>query len=82
VAASENFRRNLRIAMQSRGMTQKQVADAAGTQDPYVNRVLQGNTQPLMDQAERLAKAVGYPLAALLGNPEEFSEAVLTSLTK
>ena len=80
--ASDNFRRNLQTVIKLRGLTQSEVAEAAGMVRPYVSRVLGGQTHPLMDQAERLAKAVGYPLPSLLGNPEEFAELVLTSVSK
>ena len=52
-----------------------------GTSGPYVNRVLQGEVSPSIDQCERLAKAVGFNLIALLDAPGNFSESVLTAST-
>lgn len=76
--ASERFRRNLKLAMEARDVTQNDLAVAIGSSQPYVNRVLKGNTKPSVDQCEEMAKAVHYPLDALLGSTEIFSEAVLT----
>jgi transcriptional regulator with XRE-family HTH domain len=81
VPASSDFRKNLNTAMVAREMSIQQVADAAGMVRPYVSRVLNGHTKPLLDQADRLAKAVRYPLPTLLGNPKDFSDTVLTAVT-
>lgn len=79
VKASERFRQNLATAMESNELSQGQLAAIAGLKRPYVSRVLSGATAPGMDQCERLAKAVGFPLSALLEAPEIFSESVLTT---
>lgn len=79
--ASERFRLNLATAMESQGLTQRVLAERAETSGPYVNRVLRGETVPGLDQTEKLAKAVGFPISALLDAPEIFSESVLTSVT-
>jgi transcriptional regulator with XRE-family HTH domain len=75
----ENFRANLRTALEARDMTQEQLADTAGLKGPYVNRVLRGKTEPSLSQCARLARAAGFPLVALLTSPEDFSESVLTT---
>ena len=81
MAATLNFRRNLQTAIDANwGGNQTRVALAAGVSRPYLNRVLKGKTTPAIDQCERLAKAAGFPLVALLGSPEEFSETVLTAV--
>lgn len=76
--ALNNFRSNLRTAMEAHSLSQQQVADKAEMSQPYVNRVLQGKTEPGLEQCERLSKAVGFPLIALLASPENFSSSVLT----
>lgn len=76
---SENFRRNLRIALQARDLSQNELAEIAGLKGPYVNRVLQGKTVPSLAQCGRLAKAAGFPLIALLAAPEDFESSVLTA---
>ncbi len=75
----ENFRANLRTALDARDMTQDQLAEAAGLKGPYVNRVLRGHTEPSLSQCARLSRAAGFPLVALLTSPENFSESVLTA---
>lgn len=74
----ENFRKNLRTALQAREMSQTDLAEIAGLKGPYVNRVLQGHTVPSLVQCGRLAKAAGFPLIALLASPEDFESSVLT----
>lgn len=80
MAANNNFRVNFRVAMESRSLSQRDVADRAETSVSYVNRVLQGHVSPGLDQAEKLAKAVHFPLIALLDSPKNFSESVLTAV--
>jgi len=81
MAASQNFRQNLRTALQVKEWSQRDLADKAETSNPYVNRVLQGKTSPSLEQCEKFANAVGYPLAALLGSTADFEAAVLTHAT-
>lgn len=75
----ENFRANLRIALEAKDLTQDQLADLAGLKGPYVNRVLRGKTEPSLSQCARLARAAGFPLIALLADSENFSDSVLTA---
>ena len=79
VAACNNFRTNLRTALRVKNMSQNELAAAVGTKGPYVNRVLQGHTEPGIDQCEKLARALGFPLVALLQSPKDFEESVLTT---
>jgi transcriptional regulator with XRE-family HTH domain len=78
VAAADNFRLNLKTAIDVGNLSQNDVAVAARVSRPYVNRVLQGKTVPSIEQCDRLAKAVGFPLIALLADPVAFSESVLS----
>ena len=80
MAAQDNFRVNFRVAMESRSLSQRDVAERAETSVSYVNRVLQGHTTPGLDQADKLARAVSFPLIALLDSPKSFSESVLTAV--
>lgn len=75
----ENFRANLRTALEARDLSQNDLAQIAGLKGPYVNRVLQGKTVPSLQQCGRLAKAAGFPLIALLASPEDFESSVLTA---
>ena len=78
MAALSNFRRNLRRAMEARGLSQRDVATKADMSYPYVNRVLQGKTVPSVPQAERLAKTTGLTLRDLIQSPKDFSQLLLT----
>lgn len=65
--AAENFRRELRAAMQRTGVSQRQLAERANTSYPGINRILQGKQTPTIDLADRLADAVGVTLSELFG---------------
>lgn len=81
MTALENFRQNLRRAMEARELSQRALAERAEIGYPYVNRVLQGKTAPSVPQAERLAKAVSVSLTELLSDPKNFSTTGLTAVT-
>lgn len=78
--ALENFRRNLRTAMDFRGMSQRALAEKVDTGHSYVNRVLMGRTAPSVVQAEEFSRALGFTLIDLLAEPRKFSQEVLTSV--
>lgn len=60
------FGQNLRAARQEAGLTQEQVADAAGAQRPYITQIESGLRNVSLELAESLARAVGKNLAELL----------------
>lgn len=64
--AAQTFRERLRDAMNSAGVSQRELAERAKTSYPGINRILQGKQAPTLDLADRLADAVGMPLSALL----------------
>jgi len=66
--APATFRKKLRAEMKKRGISQRAIAETAGTGYPNVNRVLCGKQTPTLDLADRLADAVGKTLAELLRN--------------
>lgn len=78
--ASERFRKNLRRAMKAERITATCLAERLNTSQPYLSRVLSGETRPGLDKCEAIARAVGLPLSALLDSPEIFAESVLTKL--
>lgn len=80
MAAVDNFRKNLATAIDARGLKKLHVAAAAKTSRSYLDEVLKGTYDPSVSQAEKLAKAVGFPLTALFESPKDFSEAVLTTV--
>jgi DNA-binding phage protein len=81
VAATDNFRKNLAVAIEARGLRKAHVAEQAKTSRMHLDRILKGEMEPGLNTSERLAKAVSFPLVALLEAPDIFSEAVLTSVT-
>jgi transcriptional regulator with XRE-family HTH domain len=60
------FARRLREVRMASGMTQAQLAREATITVPYVSRLENGNIAPGIDLAERLARALGVPVAELL----------------
>ena len=80
MAAVNDFRENLATAMEARGLKKINVAAAAKTSRSYLDNVLKGEVDPSMTLCERLSKAVGFPLVALLDSPKNFSESVLTTV--
>jgi DNA-binding phage protein len=81
VAARKNFCRNLATAIEAKGLAKVRVAAEAKTSRMHLDRILKGDIDPGIETGERLARAVGFPLVALLEAPEIFSEAVLTNVT-
>lgn len=78
--AKNNFSRNLATAIEARKLQKSFVAKSAETSRSYVDMVLDGKVDPSLSRGEALAKAVGFPLIALLDSPENFSESVLTDV--
>lgn len=71
--ATKNFRENLRLAMKSEGITQREMAKRVRVSYPFVNRILKGKTTPDLDLCDKLAERVGFSLDVLLLPPREFS---------
>jgi ribosome-binding protein aMBF1 (putative translation factor) len=67
VQATNTFRENLRAAMQTRGISQRELAEKAGTGYPNLNRVLSGKQNVTLELADRLADALNLTLSELLG---------------
>lgn len=71
--AIDNFRANLRRALDELGVSQRELARRADMGYPYISRVLQGHTSPTVPQCERIAEALEIQVLALFGEPEDFS---------
>ena len=67
VQATNTFRENLREAMDARGISQRDLAEKAGTGYPNLNRVLTGKQNVTLELADRLADALDLTLTELLG---------------
>ena len=64
----ENFRDNLRSALDRKGMTQRQLAEESKIHFVTISRILSGVISPTIDTCERLAAAVG------IDSPKIFSD--------
>ena len=64
--AIDTFRARLREAMERAGVSQRELAEKAGTSYSGINRILQGRQTPTLELADRLADSVGIPLENLL----------------
>ncbi len=66
VAALENFRDNLRNVCEEKGISQQELSRKSDVHYVTINRILRGHAIPTIPIAERLAKAVGFPLEKFL----------------
>lgn len=63
----------VRAARLRRGMSQEQLAAAAGLDRTYVSGLERGTRNPALSTQERLAAALGVPLGELLAEAEKLS---------
>jgi len=63
-SVADDIRRAIAKA-EKRGMTRYQIAKAAGMPQSQVGRIASGETMPMVDTAERIAKAIGCRLAII-----------------
>ena len=82
VQALRNFRRNLRTALDNRGLSQREIAERVGVSYPYVNRILTSKVAPSLPICDRFADALKLSLAELLLSPSEFSEVDLQAVSQ
>lgn len=64
------FARNMRKARREANLTQEQLAKRVNLTQPFVSAVERGTSNVGLDNAQRIAEAVGKPLYELLG-PEK-----------
>lgn len=72
--ALQNFRTNVRHALDELDISQTSLAEKSGITRPYLNRILQGQHEPSLTTCEAIADAIGQSLAALLDSPKKFRE--------
>lgn len=77
MAALENFRTNLRLAMDAKKISQRSLAASAKMSYPYVNRILQGKVEPSLTQCEKISETLGLSFQDLLDEPEVFEKRYL-----
>lgn len=61
----ERLGRNLRAARQRAGLTQAEIADRAGLSIPFVSFLESASKKGSVDTYDRLARAIGVPVAGL-----------------
>ena len=64
---AQQLGKRIRRARQMRGMTQSELADAAGVGANYVPRIERGEMVPSVEAAWRVARALGVSLDELCG---------------
>lgn len=64
--ATDTFRENLRQIIDTREISQRDLAKRAGTGYPNLNRVLQGKQNVTLELADRIADALDISLTELL----------------
>ena len=69
--ADINLKASLPRARAARGWTQKELATASSVSVDWVRRVEQGGGSPSLEVLERMAVALGVPLAVLLEDDEK-----------
>lgn len=69
-SARVRFATNLYAARKARGLTQERLGELASLHPTYVSSVERGERNVSIDSMERLARALGLDVAALL-DPEE-----------
>lgn len=69
----QNFRDNLRDAMQERGLDQQDLAKKSGVHYVTISRILGGKQDPTVTVCERLASAAGIRADLVFLSPEKIS---------
>jgi transcriptional regulator with XRE-family HTH domain len=65
----KHFQDNLAEIMRDRGLTFRGLAESAGMAYPFINRIATGKANPSIAAADKIADALGVPLAELLADP-------------
>jgi len=66
VRALENFRENLREALEYLDVTQESLAEHSDLSRPYINRILAGKQEPSLPTCDQICDAIKIPLAKML----------------
>ena len=72
ISGTDNFRKNLRRAMEARGLSQRTLAKRLGTSSSYVCRIMGGRIDPSVSRAIDLGLIVGFTLSDLLLPASQF----------
>jgi transcriptional regulator with XRE-family HTH domain len=66
----DNFRHNVKVAMELQGLSVRSLAGVIGTSPAYISNLLQGKNVPSIDRCEEISVAVSVPLERLLADPK------------
>lgn len=66
-----DFARNLKKARREAGLTQEQLAKLTGLTQPFLSDVENATSNIGLDNARRIAEAVGKPLCKLLSSSDK-----------
>lgn len=78
--ASRTFARNLRIEIESRGISQRELAKLSGVTTTYINRILVSKQNPTIEICDRIAVSLGLSLTKLLTVKKRAKKPVDTSV--
>jgi plasmid maintenance system antidote protein VapI len=67
MGAADLFVHNLKRVMDDQSITTAELARRLKVKGPSISVVITGRERVTLDRADRIAKAVGYPLASLVG---------------
>lgn len=71
--ATDNFRVNMRTAIEARGISQTDFAKTNGVSRGFFNRVLAGTQEPSLSFADKLGSALGFHIWEITLPPITFS---------
>jgi ribosome-binding protein aMBF1 (putative translation factor) len=74
----KRFRDNLRTILESRGMSQKELAGKLGNDPSFVSLLLNGHCRPGLDTLEKVARALEIDAAKLISRPRKHGHGILT----
>lgn len=77
-----NFGRCVKAAREGRGLTQRELAEAARIADKYLSRIELGMATPSVYVATRLAQALGVSLDALIVASPKLADHELASVLR
>jgi transcriptional regulator with XRE-family HTH domain len=77
-----NFGRAVKAARESRGFTQRELAEAARIADKYLSRIELGMATPSVYVASRLAQALGVSVDALIASSPKLADQELASVLR
>lgn len=72
--ASKNFAANLRQIMETRGISQRRMADMSGVTFAYINRILLEKNVPSLDVCEKISSALDVDLAKLITKSKKLAK--------